>query len=254
MMSTLLLRLAGPLQSWGTSSKFDIRKTEKYPSKSGVVGMLASALGMRRDSDLGRLTALRFGVRVDSEGELVRDLHTARKDEKTSYLTTRHYLSDAVFLAGFEGDDEIYLSELDDALRAPAYPLFLGRRSCPPVLPLSLGVRDASLEDALTGEPCQLSPYARQRWNMKKDAARPKLRVIMDAPAGEQSVSAVLKDIPKSFSQERREFVVRPVVERYVEPGPEWCSPPDTGHDPMSALDTIARSGPQGGAGCIYRE
>jgi len=39
-MSTLLLRLAAPLQAWGINSKFDIRKTEREPSKSGVVGLL----------------------------------------------------------------------------------------------------------------------------------------------------------------------------------------------------------------------
>ena len=41
-MATLLLRLAAPLQSWGSSSKFEIRTTEKMPTKSGVVGMLAA--------------------------------------------------------------------------------------------------------------------------------------------------------------------------------------------------------------------
>ena len=62
-MATLLLRLAAPLQSWGSSSKFEIRTTEKMPTKSGVVGMLAAALGLRRDADLARLNALKFGGR-----------------------------------------------------------------------------------------------------------------------------------------------------------------------------------------------
>ena len=39
-MSTLLLRLAGPLQSWGTDSKFEVRRTENEPSKSGVIGLV----------------------------------------------------------------------------------------------------------------------------------------------------------------------------------------------------------------------
>lgn len=44
-MSTLLMRLAGPLQSWGTTSRFDQRDTGKEPSKSGVIGLMAAALG-----------------------------------------------------------------------------------------------------------------------------------------------------------------------------------------------------------------
>ena len=43
-MSTLLLRLAGPVQSWGIDSKFEVRRTENAPSKSGVTGLLAAAL------------------------------------------------------------------------------------------------------------------------------------------------------------------------------------------------------------------
>ena len=49
-MAVLLLRLAAPMQSWGTDdSKYETRKTEREPSKSGVIGMLAAALGYKRD-------------------------------------------------------------------------------------------------------------------------------------------------------------------------------------------------------------
>jgi len=43
-MPTLLLRLAGPMQSWGLSSRFTIRDTSLEPSKSGVLGLLCAAL------------------------------------------------------------------------------------------------------------------------------------------------------------------------------------------------------------------
>ena len=78
-MATLLLRLAAPLQSWGADSKFEIRKTNREPTKSGVLGLLAAALGVRRDDDEGlqELKTLRFGVRVDQEGGLLVDFHTA---------------------------------------------------------------------------------------------------------------------------------------------------------------------------------
>ena len=90
-MATLLLRLAAPLQAWGADSKFETRKTGREPTKSGVIGLLAAALGLRRDEReaLLRLTGLRFGVRVEREGQLLVDYHTAKtQDEKTSYVTT----------------------------------------------------------------------------------------------------------------------------------------------------------------------
>jgi CRISPR system Cascade subunit CasD len=39
-MAVLLLRLAGPMQAWGTQSRFVNRDTELEPSKSGVIGLL----------------------------------------------------------------------------------------------------------------------------------------------------------------------------------------------------------------------
>ena len=134
-MATLLLRLAAPLQAWGADSKFETRKTGREPTKSGVVGLLAAALGLRRDEReaLLRLTGLRFGVRVEREGQLLVDYHTAKtQDEKTSYVTYRHYLQDAVFLAGIESEDAALLQQLQQALLHPVFQLYLGRRSCPP--------------------------------------------------------------------------------------------------------------------------
>lgn len=132
-MATLLLRLAAPLQSWGLDSKFETRKTDREPTKSGVVGLLAAALGLRRDDTegLARLNGLRFAVRADREGSLLVDFHTA-KSRDTSYVTYRHYLQDAVFLAGLESGDEALLRELETALRHPVYPLYLGRAPARP--------------------------------------------------------------------------------------------------------------------------
>lgn len=83
-MAVLLLRLAAPLQSWGADSKFETRRTNREPTKSGVIGMLAAAVGLRRDrtAELETLNKLRFGVRIDREGELLVDFHMAKNPEK----------------------------------------------------------------------------------------------------------------------------------------------------------------------------
>ena len=113
-MSTLLLRLAGPVQSWGIDSKFEVRRTENAPSKSGVTGLLAAALGIQRNEDISSLNQLRLGVRTDQEGRLLKDFHTAHS-EKNSYITTRYYLSDAIFLVGLECEDKGFLQKLEYA-------------------------------------------------------------------------------------------------------------------------------------------
>lgn len=223
-MATLLLRLAAPLQAWGADSKFETRKTNREPTKSGVIGLLAAALGLRRDEReaLARLAQLRFGVRVEREGQLLVDYHIAKtQDQKTSYVTYRHYLQDAVFLAGLESGDEALLRELEAALRHPVYPLYLGRRSCPPTLPLCLGIRQGSLLDVLRTEPMQ---------GRKPEIG--KLRIVADAdPADPAAVPR--QDLPVSFSPVHRQYGFRPVREWRLD-RPEMPEP--TEHDPMTEL------------------
>ena len=69
-LKTLLLKFAGPLQSWGTDSKFETRYTDFYPSKSAVIGMIAASFGYRRHEDekIKKLNDLDFAVRVDQRG------------------------------------------------------------------------------------------------------------------------------------------------------------------------------------------
>lgn len=205
-MSTLLLRLAAPLQAWGTDSKFEVRRTNREPSKSGVIGLLAAALGLRRDADLSKLSALRFGVRVDRNGEVIKDFHMA-KAEKTSYLTYRYYLSDAIFLVGLESEDRSFLEQIERVLRNPCFPLFLGRRSCPPTLPLVLGIREDALETALRGEENQ---------NKDLKSIRQSHRYIrLDCGVGEQE-GAVVQDLPISFNPMKREFGYRRAKEIWI--------------------------------------
>lgn len=240
-MATLLLRLAAPLQAWGMDSKFDIRRTGREPTKSGVVGLLAAALGIGRGnpSELQPLCQLRMGVRVDREGQVLRDFHTVwgykrgagnrlvyDKDTgrpvpagKNTYVTNRYYLCDAVFLVGLEGE-AAYLNTLEEALRRPAFPLFLGRRSCPPTLPLVLGVRDLTLEDALKAEP----------WQSRVGSAAGLLRLRIETPRGE-AAPARIRDFPVSFNPQRRQFAFRGARESYLAPGGE------TAHDAMHELE-----------------
>ncbi len=238
-MSTLLIRLAGPLQSWGTDSRFNTRQTGTMPSKSALVGLLAAALGLRRDSDLTRLSMLRFGIRTDQEGVLLRDFQTVHIPRRTApEITYRYYLADAVFLAGVESPDESLLHELEAALKMPAWPLYLGRRSCPPSQPLVLGVRTPGLYEALTQEPWQVPEWRKREWARKHNGTAPKLPVFIDAD-GSGYGRTVISDDPISFDPRVRRYGFRAVE------GMPPVTPPDaiaasfqnTEHDAFAELE-----------------
>jgi CRISPR system Cascade subunit CasD len=143
-MPSLLLRLSGPMQSWGTTSRFDQRDTGKEPSKSGILGLLAAALGIDRENwtDLEPLTRLSMIVRHDRAGSPKRDYQTAgcaagdaivKADGKLStaggVVSYRYYLADAAFLVVLGGEDRALLERANSALRNPKWPLALGRKS-----------------------------------------------------------------------------------------------------------------------------
>lgn len=158
-MPSLLLRLVGPMQSWGTTSRFDQRDTGKEPSKSGVIGLVAAAIGIDRANwpDLEPLTHLSMIVRHDRAGVPQRDYQTAgcaagdaiiKADGKPStaggVVSNRHYLADAAFLVVLGGENRTLLERADDALRNPVWPLALGRKSYVPTeqIWMNEGVQD----------------------------------------------------------------------------------------------------------------
>ncbi|MFJ4679193.1 type I-E CRISPR-associated protein Cas5/CasD [Kitasatospora sp. NPDC088783] len=164
-MSTLLLVLAGPMQSWGGPTATGRRDTQPMPTKSAVTGLLGAAQGLARTDTAGlaRLAALRFGVRTDQPGTLLRDFHTAPGRNRTRTVSDRYYLADAVFTAAVQGD-RAHIGAIADALRNPVYAPALGRRSCVPSRPVLLDVRhDLTLEEALEVTPWQAAPWYRRR-------------------------------------------------------------------------------------------
>lgn len=163
----LLLRLEGPLQSWGIRSRWDVRDSASEPTKSGVIGLLGCAMGLARgDETLLELDQkLRFGVRTEAAGRLVTDYQTItdylptaggewrgrdsrRKspvemrnagEKPSTIISPRDYLEDAAFLAGFEARDasgQDLLRRAATSLRSPRWPLFLGRKCCVPTRPI----------------------------------------------------------------------------------------------------------------------
>jgi CRISPR system Cascade subunit CasD len=158
------------MQSWGTTSRFDQRDTGREPSKSGVIGLLAAALGIDRENweDLAPLAALAMGVRHDRPGIARRDFQTAgcakdatiiRADSSQAkdggVISERFYLADAAFLVGLEGPDAALLTSAQSALQNPVWPLALGRKSYVPSAPIWLeeGLHEAPFLKVLREMP-----------------------------------------------------------------------------------------------------
>lgn len=232
-MSVLLLRLAAPLQAWGASSRFAYRHTEIAPTKSGVFGLLAAAKGIRRTEPLTELLGLTFGVRIDQPGRVVRDFQVARTldDGKAMPLTYRYYLADACFLAAVSGPEEVLVG-LHEALLKPHFPLYLGRRSCPPVGPVSLGVHRGTLIDALGQWTWQASS-----WYQRQAPPRVTLTILRDAQPGDQHVELV-RDQPVTFDPAHRQHQWRAVVRTSTEIANPAARPLPAvdEHDPMQVL------------------
>ncbi|WP_435224322.1 type I-E CRISPR-associated protein Cas5/CasD [Streptomyces sp. Tue6028] len=151
-MSGLLLRLAGPLQSWGERSAFTpVRDTAPFPTRSALTGLFAAAEGIGRGDSIDDYHALQITVRVDRPGLRLTDYHTvgggqpkartaatsAGSNKGAAVITRRHYLSDAVFVVAVSGPDQ-NLTRLARALRRPHWAPYLGRRSCVPDEPFVL--------------------------------------------------------------------------------------------------------------------
>lgn len=195
-MVTLLLRLQSPMQSWGISSHFTERDTGREPSKSGVIGLICSAMGRPRDADLTDLSGLRMGVRVDKEGVLQKDFQVAqnimqadgKKVRENPEISTRYYLADAVFLVGLEGN-EAFLTTIHQALKDPHWLVYLGRKAFPPGKPVYLpdGLINKGLESALKEYPALIK------------TENSFVRMVLEDPLGE----FVRNDVPLNFKERR---------------------------------------------------
>lgn len=232
MTATLLLRLEGPMQSWGTQSRFRDRDTMREPSKSGVVGLLCAALGRPRDAPLADLCALRMGVRVDRAGVVRVDYQTAggthrqgetygvARAENTgteTAISRRAFLADATFLVGLEAtapDQEALLHQLSDALARPVWPMFLGRKSYVPSAPIRLpdappdgpGLREMTLEEALRSYPF-----------IPKQGDSDRLRLVLEC-AADHPEAEKRNDWPLSFDSANRRFATRYVAVAFLAP------------------------------------
>jgi CRISPR system Cascade subunit CasD len=240
-MPTLLMCFDAPMQSWGIRSRFASRDTATEPTKSGVVGLLAAALGIPQDADeeIRKLASLRMGVRVDREGVLESDFHTVQnvpntegKNHRTA-VSKRFYLTDALFLVALESEDRHLLHQLLNALHRPHWPLYFGRKAFPPARPLPTQglpsehqpVTAQPLDHALRTHPwLENQPRIRNRQHPTSEDTSPTwLRTVIDADPLALDVE-LRHDHPLSFHPQQRSYASRAVQVDHVPLTPEMIN------------------------------
>jgi CRISPR system Cascade subunit CasD len=230
MNKYILLWFEAPLQSWGSDSKFGRRDTLAFPTKSGVLGLVCSALGaggaqreLLAEFAPLRQTVISFARCKKKEGKvikqdrepLLRDFHmvgSGYNDQdpwasllipKTSEgkkavgggtkMTYRFYLQDAAFAVILEvpGDTAESIAE---ALQNPAWDIYLGRKNCVPTDFVYRGTFDqetAALEQAGT--------IAGEKQRIEN------FRAVQGALGeGEADEVLTINDVPVQFGEDKR--------------------------------------------------
>ena len=231
----LLFQLYGPLASWGDIAVGEVRPSADRPSKSALLGLVAAALGLRREQedDHRRLAAsLRFACRLDHAGTYLHDYHTvqipegkgarglATRADELAYdnvgtlLSYRDYYADvrAVACLWETPGVERYqpLEAFADHLRRPCFQLYLGRKACPPALPLMPYVDEEA-----------------ENWKDALDRAAARYRLRLDCLLGHpqhlERATAPLQDDPVRYFWEGDDHAGlddhRMEVERWDTPG-----------------------------------
>jgi CRISPR system Cascade subunit CasD len=155
--------------SWGDIAVGFERRSFSHPSKSAILGLVAAALGIKRDDEARQQQLdeqIVFGVKLISPGVVIRDFHTAqvpegdrklrfstRRDEMfynpekiATVLSRREYLCDSFAVIAIRLKDTpngFSLEDVKSALEKPVFHLYLGRKSCPPAIPLLPLIDDA---------------------------------------------------------------------------------------------------------------
>ncbi|MFD0851028.1 type I-E CRISPR-associated protein Cas5/CasD [Actinomadura adrarensis] len=242
--SGLLLHLSGPLQAWGERSRFNQRDTSTAPTRSGLIGMIAAALGRRRDEPIDDLAELRFTIRIDRPGTLLRDFHTVgggmprhltvitaegkRRSAETATLTSdRYYLADAAFTVLATASDPALLETCARALRRPHWPPYLGRRSCPPDAPLVLTELTQDPVPVLIDLPLARKGGRRRTIPVEFRSDTPLTHHAWSADSETASADQVyteIQDEPVSFSPEHRRYRTRPVYRTHLNLPVDQCA------------------------------
>lgn len=170
MQPFLVFSLSASLASMGELAGHERRGTLVWPARSAIIGLLAAALGIRRDGDFSALHALTIDIALFETGVPLRDYHTAEtvpsaavkapnsrpealraalRGKTNTTITLRDYRTGVLYGVAVQGQG---LEALEAALKAPCFTLYFGRKSCPLAAPVGARLVQAhTAVEALAG-------------------------------------------------------------------------------------------------------
>ena len=162
------------------------------------------------------MSTLKFAVRIDQQGGLLKDYHIAITDKEIveipqTYVTNRYYLEDALFVVALSGMDEL-IDTLTKAIKSPYFQPFMGRRSLPVPVDFFLGESAEYILDSLRNLPWQAAPWYKKKKRKQGIGEKISLEVYADEEILKDekiSRSKLRRDIPISISQKGRQFAFR---------------------------------------------
>ncbi|HAJ48716.1 MAG TPA: type I-E CRISPR-associated protein Cas5/CasD [Alphaproteobacteria bacterium] len=209
MTEFLLFRLYGPMASWGQIAPGEVRASWAAPSKSAILGLIGAALGLDRADDDAHARlhdTLGFAVELRNPGLPLKDYHTAqtpegkgpwlnrahelRHDKLKTILSDRDYYleQESVPALWARGASAPALAELVGALQAPKFVLYLGRKSCPPALPLEPKiVTAATVQEAFAA---YIPSMSTQDFGGHAARGNPRIYADRDAPGVQGTAAA----------------------------------------------------------------
>ena len=221
MTRFLYMRLSGPMQSWGSNSLFWHRGTEFFPTKSGVLGLLFCAMGKGgpQTEALGEIAGLPQKVLQlgPSEGKhrqvaILTDFHMVGNgyDENDPWqlecvpkliggknrsgggekLTKREYLQDASF-AVIQEIPDAWSAAVEAGLKVPVWDVYLGRKCCPPALPVFGGIFETEAE-ALAKVEAELPEFYGEGFEVIS---------IWEEASLDDPAATIVRDVPLSFGK-----------------------------------------------------
>ncbi|MYV65252.1 type I-E CRISPR-associated protein Cas5/CasD [Streptomyces sp. SID2131] len=217
MTSGFHLHLTGPLQSYGGPQGGRVRDTHPHPTRSALTGMIAAAQGRPRGTDLTDLDALTYTIRVDRPGERLRDWHTVGggypkhqtvmtadgSRRGAAVIFEDYFLTDAAFTVAVTGPPAL-LDQAATALARPVFPPHLGRRACPPALPVLIGTSTDPITD--------LDRLPLHREQPRKDRPTVDILFIAEHPPADEPHRPPTRHISDAPLPDRR-YAARPVWE-----------------------------------------
>lgn len=232
--------LYAPVASFGRLAVGERRDSDRYPTRSQLIGLLGASLGVDRADEAGQ-AGLRdgysFALQIFAPGRVGTDFHTAqtpssgkvRYATRRAELSTRRDLNTVLTYREFRFDCLVGLAisampgapytleQLAAALRAPYYALSLGRKCCALGLPLQAEIAEAVNPQGALGDLWRRIQTPWHSTLLRTLAARPG-EIILERHDfdGEAPQLVFVRDQP--ISRRRWQFGLREAV---ILPPPE---------------------------------